>query len=270
MVAATRPQRAYDHRLREFVHRSGSDRHAVGIAIPRSTLHSWKSRAPKPVVGLIGSDKLIGELESEVVRLTLQVRKLRCLLRLMLMLLKLLGFRLESMRLPEGKSKQRLLREVDRACQCFPLRKVLGMLRLSSSRYHAWVRKSECGLTDMPSCPKSNPSQLTLGEVSTIREPRATSRASASSLTASTPPAVVRISTRSDRILVTAASLHQRDWNLPTSWPMRPRVTSTIGAIATAGTISFGDPHKVSKRPSFTSARKHSNFPVSKISSKPP
>ena len=116
MVAVTRPQRAYDHRLREFVHRSGSDQHAVGIGIPRSTLHSWKSRTPKPVVGLTGSDKAIGELESEVVRLTLQVRKLRCILRLLLLLLKVSGFRLESLRLPERKSKQRLLREVDRAC----------------------------------------------------------------------------------------------------------------------------------------------------------
>lgn len=169
-MARHRPQRAYDHRLREFVHRCGSDRHAVGIAIPRSTLHSWKSRSPKPVVGLNGSNKAIGELESEVVRLTLQVRKLRCILRLLLVLVKLSGFRLESLRLPEGKSKQQLLREVDRACQCLPLRKVLGMIRLSPSRYHAWVRNSECGLTDMPSCPKSNPSQLTPNEVSTIRE----------------------------------------------------------------------------------------------------
>jgi hypothetical protein len=88
MVEATRPQRAYDHRLREFVHRSRSDRHAVGIAISRSTLHSWKSRAPKGVVGLNGSDKSIAELESEVVRLTLQLRKLRCILRLLLVLLK--------------------------------------------------------------------------------------------------------------------------------------------------------------------------------------
>jgi hypothetical protein len=122
------------------------------------------------VVGLVGSDKAIGELESEVVRLSLQVRRLRCILRLLLVLLKLSGFRLELLRLPEGKNKQRLLWEVDRASQIYPLRKVLGMIRLSPSRYHAWVRKSECGLTDMPSCPGSIPSQLTLDEVSAIRE----------------------------------------------------------------------------------------------------
>jgi hypothetical protein len=114
MVAFTRPQRAYDHRLHELVYHSGLDSSHVGIAIPRSTLHTWKSRAPKPVVGLVTSDNSIETLESEVARLTLQVRKLRCLLRLVLAILKLSGFSLELTRLPEGKDKQRLLREVER------------------------------------------------------------------------------------------------------------------------------------------------------------
>ena len=170
MVAFTRRQRAYDHRLREWVHRSGQDPRDVGITVPRSTLHTWKSRAPKPVVGLISSDHSIEKLESEVARLNLQVRKLRCILRLLVVLLRLSGFSLELTRLPEGKNKQRLLQEVDRACTHFPLRKVLAMIRLSPSRYHAWVRKSQCGLTDLPSFPKSKPSQLTSNEVSTIRE----------------------------------------------------------------------------------------------------
>lgn len=170
MVAFIRTQRAYDHRLRDMVHRSGHNPNDVGIAIPRSTLHTWKSRAPKPVIGLQSSDRSFADLESEIARLNQQVRKLRCLLRLLLVLLKLSGFSLELLRLTDGKSKQRLLQEVQRACTILPLRKVLGMIRLSPSRYHAWVRRSTCGLTDMPSCPKSKPSQLTSNEVSTIRE----------------------------------------------------------------------------------------------------
>ena len=89
MVAFIRTQRAYDHRLREMVHRSGHD--------PNAHLNQ-------------------------------------------LVLLKLSGFSLELLRLPNGKSKQRLLQEVQRACTILPLRKVLGMIRLSPSRYHAWVR----------------------------------------------------------------------------------------------------------------------------------
>jgi len=54
MVAFTRLQRAYDHRLREWVHRSGHDPRDVGIAVPRSTHgyialqfapRSWTNRA---------------------------------------------------------------------------------------------------------------------------------------------------------------------------------------------------------------------------------
>ena len=142
----------------------------VGTAIPRSNLHTWKSRSPKPVIGLVSSDHSIEKLESEVARLTLQVRKLRCILRLLIVLLRLPGFSLELSRLPEGKNKQRLLQEVNRACTLFPLRKVLAMIRLSPSRYHAWVRRSPSGLTDIPSCPKSKPSQLTSNEVAVIRE----------------------------------------------------------------------------------------------------
>ena len=72
MVAFTRSQRAYDHRLREMVHRSGHDPNNVGIAIPRSTLHTWKSRAPKPVIGLKSSDRSFADLESEIEPINLE------------------------------------------------------------------------------------------------------------------------------------------------------------------------------------------------------
>jgi hypothetical protein len=91
-------------------------------------------RSPKPFIGLVSSDHSIEKLESEVARLTLQVRKLRCILHLLVVLLRLSGFSLELSRLPEGKDKQRLLQEVNRACTLFPLRKVLAMIRLSPSR----------------------------------------------------------------------------------------------------------------------------------------
>jgi len=51
-----------------------------------------------------------------------------------------------------------------------PLRAVLRVLWLSQSRYRSWKRKHECGLDDMPSCPRSSPQQLTQAEVETIKE----------------------------------------------------------------------------------------------------
>jgi hypothetical protein len=136
MVAFTRPQRAYDHRLHELVYHSGLDPSHVGIAIPRSTLHTWKSRAPKPVVGLVTSDHAIEKLESEVARLTLQVRKLRCLLRLVVAILKLSGFSLELTRLPEGRMTEGTepsanKRRSPKDCFLYALRVLAAKTRLS-------------------------------------------------------------------------------------------------------------------------------------------
>ena len=40
---------------------------------------------------------------------------------------------------------------------------------MSSTRYHAWLGKQECGLDDLSCCPKSSPQQLTLEESLAIR-----------------------------------------------------------------------------------------------------
>ena len=57
MVAFTRRQRAYDHRLREWVHRSGQDPRDVGITVPRSTAEApalrvvFRTNAGKEILG---------------------------------------------------------------------------------------------------------------------------------------------------------------------------------------------------------------------------
>jgi unsaturated rhamnogalacturonyl hydrolase len=48
--AAPRPRRAYDHRLREHVLRSGARSLARHMAIPRSTVATWQRRGLRPVV----------------------------------------------------------------------------------------------------------------------------------------------------------------------------------------------------------------------------
>jgi hypothetical protein len=50
-----------------------------------------------------------------------------------------------------------------------PLSAALRVLRLSSARYHGWVRgDGVCTLDDRPSCPRSVPQRLTHGEVEAI------------------------------------------------------------------------------------------------------
>jgi hypothetical protein len=49
----------------------------------------------------------------------------------------------------------RILRAVDRAHECLPLRTVLRFLRVSPSRFHAWRwRQRACALDDQSSCPR--------------------------------------------------------------------------------------------------------------------
>ena len=47
---------------------------------------------------------------------------------------------------------------------------MLHVIRLSHSRYYSWKRDQQCGLDDLPSCPRVSPQQLTTGEIETIKE----------------------------------------------------------------------------------------------------
>jgi hypothetical protein len=111
------------------------------------------------------------ELRQEILKLRRRVEKLAALLRLALALLHTSGFRLSSARLPEGEAKLQILRAVNLAGECLPLRAVLRCLHLSPSRFQAWCRRqTACALDDRSSCPRIAPHQLTRAEVTAIRD----------------------------------------------------------------------------------------------------
>ena len=97
-------------------------------------------------------------LRLEVLKLRRRVQKLAALLRLALVLLRVSGFTLSGERLPDGPDKLRILRALDQARACIPLRALLRLLRLSPSRFHAWRRRhTVCALDDQSSCPHTSP-----------------------------------------------------------------------------------------------------------------
>ena len=63
-----------------------------------------------------------------------------------------------------------LLRIIERSSCVLSLKVALRVIGLSHSRYHAWKQEEECDLDDIPSCPRRSSQQLTLTEVSTIKE----------------------------------------------------------------------------------------------------
>jgi hypothetical protein len=170
MVTKARTQNRYDHRLRQLVRTTQDVTYAVQCGVPRSTARSWLSAPTVEIVTLDSLDMDAAQLQREVLRLQTRIRKLIALLRVLLVVLKISRFSLNQTRLPEGYDKRSLLRVVEQARSALPLRSVLRVVRLSSSRYHRWKQENECTLDDSPPCPRVCPQQLTADEVETIHE----------------------------------------------------------------------------------------------------
>ena len=171
MTTTSRPQRRYDHRLRDLVQRTGDLTIVTDLGVPRSTARGRLDAAPRVVVGLEVADFTEPELRQEILKLRRRVKKLTALLRLTLALLRSLKFTLTHERVPDGRDKIRILRAVDGARAFVPLRTLLRFLRLSPSRFHAWRRlQHACALDDRSSCPHTSPHRLTPGEVLAIKD----------------------------------------------------------------------------------------------------
>ena len=170
-MTSGRPQKRYDHRLRELVQRTGDLTIATGLGVPRSTAREWLRTAPTVTVSLDVANLTELELRQELLRLRQRVQKLAALLRLALVLLRISGFTLASARLPDGPDKLRILRAIDQARACIPLRALLRLLRVSPSRFHAWQgRHAVCVLDDQSSCPRTSPHRLTPSEIRVIHD----------------------------------------------------------------------------------------------------
>src|SRR6516165_8288030 len=170
-MPTARPQQRYDHRLRQLVQRTGDLTIATDLGVPRSTARGWRHSAPTVVVSLDVADLTELELRHEILKLQQSVQKLAALLRLALVLLRLSAFTLAGERLPEDPDKLRILRAIDQARACIPLRALLRLLRLSPSRFHAWQRRhTVCVLDDQSSCPRTSPHRLTPSEIRVIHD----------------------------------------------------------------------------------------------------
>jgi hypothetical protein len=100
-----------------------------------------------------------------------KARTLAAVVRLLLALLRVSGFRLDGERLPEGVAKASVLRAISSAKPALPLALILRIDGVPPSRYHRWRNAVEiCGLDDRSSCPRTTPSQLTGDEVATIKD----------------------------------------------------------------------------------------------------
>jgi len=162
-------RRAYDHRIRDLVCEERNPALFAQLGIPRSTTASWIRRGSKPVVTteLFGQDEQA--LRARILKLERRVQLLLGIVRLVFVLVRLFGFRLDSQRVPTGEAKSTILGAIDRAKKRIPVTVALRVLGLSASRYHAWLRLDHsCSLDDRSSCPRTVPTQVTHQELATV------------------------------------------------------------------------------------------------------
>jgi putative transposase len=162
-------RRAYDHRLRGLVFEEGNAHLLKGMGVPRSTVSHWLRRGHRAVATLDVVTKDTIELQAEVIRLRQRNEVLSAIVRLLFMLLRLAGVRLDETRIPERAAKAKILTAIARSRTALQLAVVLRVLGLSPSRHHAWNRlERACQLDDRSTCPRTTPTQLTAEEVRTM------------------------------------------------------------------------------------------------------
>lgn len=169
MSNSKRRQRTYDHRLKELVRSTGNIDIALQRGVPRSTARGWLTKNMSDVITVDVLDMSLVELQREVVALRRRKDRLIALLRLIITVMKVTHFTLSQIRLPQEAQKLRVLQAIEYSRKHFPLKTVLRVIGLSHGRYREWKRV-ECGLEDLPSCPRSSPHQLTAAETRTIQE----------------------------------------------------------------------------------------------------
>jgi len=171
VTASPRRRRTYDPRLKLLVIEGGA---AVAreLGVPKSTASDWARNPPPDVVSadVIALPEL--ELRKEVEKLERRVKLLVAIVVLLRALLAVSRFRLERSRITDPLFKIALLGAVERAVKAMPQRAVLRILGLGATRFHAWKKAldEDCPLDDLPNCPNTHPTQLTLDEVRTMKD----------------------------------------------------------------------------------------------------
>ncbi len=230
MIAPKRIQRAYDHRLRQFICSTGDTAHAVRIGVPRSTAAGWLHPREQPVISILASCQHSESLEAEVVSLRYQIEKLRHLLRLLFLILRISGFSFQNERIPSSCEKARLIKQINKSANVIPLGRVLNVIGLSRSRFYAWNNAQTCELADRSSCPKSHPTQLTGTEVDCIR-----SMVTSLDYRHLSTGAIVRVARRIGKVFAAPATwyrlVHHHNWRRPRVRVHPPKPKIGIRAI---------------------------------------
>ena len=171
MTASLRRRRTYDPRLKLLV-MEGDTTAAQEAGVPRSTISDWKHTPPPDVVSADVIALPDQELRKKEEKLARRVKLLVAIVVLLRALLAVSRFRLERSRITDPLFKIARLGAVERAVKAMPQRAALRILGLGATRFHACNKAldQDCPLDELPNCPNTRPTHLTLDEVRTMKD----------------------------------------------------------------------------------------------------
>jgi transposase InsO family protein len=109
------------------------------------------------------------ELQAEVLTLRRRLRIVATIVGLLVLLVRMAGCSLDHQHNLSRQAKAKIIKAIERARGVLTLRIILRIMKLSSSRFHAWVSdETSCQPADGAHCPRRMPNQLTPQEVGII------------------------------------------------------------------------------------------------------
>ena len=165
-------RRSYDHRIRAAVVATGNPYLFPKLNIPKATARTWIRRGSRKVVAAANDNPDDGAtLPAEIAELRTKAEMYLPIASVLLVVLRMFGLKLDGNRVPDGPDKAKLLRAMKVASSYVPQGRLLKLIGLSPSRYHAWKRrKLTCKLDDESSCPRSQPRRLRALEVQSVKD----------------------------------------------------------------------------------------------------
>ena len=106
-----------------------------------------------------------------MVKLERKLLVARAKLVLLTTLVRVLGLRLENLRVPTALAKGKVLRAIRATTKVVSISKAASMMGISTARYYAWLRADAgCELSDAPSCPKTRPTRMLFEEICAMHD----------------------------------------------------------------------------------------------------
>ena len=111
------------------------------------------------------------ELTVRFLEIQAENNKLKSLLKMVLSIMKIMGFSLKNKKVPEARKKSAILSTIETASKSVPLEECLDAIEITSQLYKNWLKREKaCDLADHPTCPKSTPLKIIPPEVAVIKK----------------------------------------------------------------------------------------------------